>query len=117
MSDYIDAVCESCHNMLRYMNMLVADADSLKPRWKDATEAQRIGVRRQVMMIKSGAVKFPAELHELWMADKFTKGWTLGPHKSTLRMEHPDLMDWEYLKLSKKLKYMAFFSLASRVAE
>lgn len=82
----------------------------LKP-WSEASEGAKTGYRSAVkLVIEEGYTS--QQLHEKWMADKTEAGWEFGEEKDEELKTHPNLVEYENLPESERVKDTIFRAAA-----
>lgn len=92
--------------------------------WAEAPAIIRDGVIRGVQLRLANRELTPKDMHEAWMADKLAEGWVLGEKKDPEAKTHPNLVPYDELPVSQRVKDYLFsavidstLSLMSQVDE
>lgn len=100
-----DKIAKVCHQV----NKAACEAygDHSQVDWDDAPEWQREAALHGVNDCIMGVLSSES-LHNSWMHKKIEDGWKWGPIKNPAAKEHPDLVPYEQLPVSAKLKDYLF---------
>lgn len=83
--------------------------------WDECDEGIQASVLAGVEAVKQNPARTPRESHESWCQFKLAKGWKLGPEKSLLRKEHPNLVPYEKLPIAEQSKDAIFLAVVRAV--
>lgn len=97
----IERVSEAAHEVNRVWQRIAGDPQDAH--WDALSEQDKQAARTSVIGIV--VHDFNAEqTHAAWVADKKSKGWSVGPTKDAATKEHPCLVAWEQLPSEQRVK-------------
>ena len=97
----IATICHAANGALR-----VVLGESPSPNWIDLDSESKLSVIEGVQHALSG--KTSEELHESWCRYKEDHGWKYGPVQNAEAKTHPNLVAYDQLPESQKLKDALF---------
>lgn len=105
-------IAQTCHEANRVLQ--AAFGDPVSPPWEELDAETVASALDGVAFARGGAT--PRESHENWVRFKVRHGWAYGPEKNAEARVHPDLVPYELLPASQKLKDEVFTALVRTLA-
>lgn len=85
--------------------------------WDSAPEWQRSSAVTGVQFIRDNPCAHPGEVHESWLRQKFSDGWTYGPVKDPEKKEHPCCVEYAALPTEQIAKDHLFKAVAKSLLQ
>jgi hypothetical protein len=95
-------IAKVCHEANRGYCEAIGDM-SQKP-WADADPWQRESAIKGVEFAIANPDATPEDQHEAWSRVKIADGWTYGPVKDPLKLQHPCLVPYADLPVEQRAK-------------
>ena len=105
--DIIDLAARTAHTINNAYREALGELP--KPDWDRCDEALKDSARNGVEGIVKGHT--PAQSHENWMAFKASQGWRYGAEENAELKTHPNMVAYEQLPPSQRIKDTIFFSV------
>lgn len=99
----IEACAKTAHEMNRNFNSLMGD-NSYKA-WDASEEWVKTSARASVLALAEFDFT-PSQLHDMWVAEKRSQGWTYGVEKDFQKRTHPCLVVYSDLLEEHRIKDM-----------
>lgn len=107
---------EACARVAHEANRTycMALGDQSQKSWEESPLWQRESCRNGVEGALAG--KTPRAMHEMWVADKRTAGWTHGPVKDPEKKQHPCMVSYDELPAEQRVKDVLFLAVVRGTA-
>lgn len=104
-----DQIARLAHESFREQCILYIDAPPA--RWADARPAQRQSMLGLVARVAKDRSLTPQRLHEEWLAERLTAGWSVGPMHDTINLRSPMVVPWAELSPKYRSKQGLVFAI------
>ena len=112
-AQFIAFVARVCHEANRAICTAIGDV--VPPPWAEAGSEQHESMIKGVIYALRHPSVSPASQHAAWCADKIESGWTYGLVKDVDYKTHPNLVDYEDLPQTQKIKDHVFRAIVANV--
>lgn len=102
----VESIARICYETNRVFCQVTHDA--VPPEWSEAPQAVRDGYCTGVQFRLKNPMAPAAAQHDLWCETKLSEGWCRGPVKSEELREHPNLVPYQALPLTQRMKDTMF---------
>ncbi|MGI4945870.1 MAG: RyR domain-containing protein [Janthinobacterium lividum] len=102
----VKEIARVCHEA--YRGVCAAAGDTEQPAWLDAEQWQRDSMVRGVEAALARPLASARDLHNAWVLDQLSAGWTYGKTRSAEARTHPSLVPFEQLPLIERAKDYVF---------
>lgn len=85
--------------------------DPVSPPWDEAPAWMQHSARAGVRTALEGAT--PEELHDEWVAERGSEGWTWGPFKVDELKKHPSMVHFSELPAKEQAKDIMFHAIVN----
>ena len=101
--EHIHRIAEVCYNVNSAYSVAVGETETLKT-WINAEQWERDTILSGIDRVIEYPDKTPEEFHKDWVKEKESSGWKFGHEKSSERKLHPDMVPYQYLPLTARVK-------------
>lgn len=98
----VQLIAKIAHEVNRSVKMFYGEEET--PNWTDADKGMRNRAMIGVEKVIANRSITAAEIHAEWVKTMLQDGWTFGPVLDTISKRHPNLIRYEDLPDTQKLK-------------
>lgn len=103
----VQNIARICHEANRVFRISLGETPG--PNWDSAPEEMKDSTYIGVLECLDG--NSPEQLHESWLEERKSKGWTYGYPLDREKKIHPNLIPYEQLDIGQKLKDDLFMTI------
>lgn len=105
----VQNIARLCHEANRVLQISLSE--EVNPKWDELSDDLKDSTYIGVLNALDGST--PEKMHESWVIERRSQGWTYGHPLDRVKKIHPNLIPYDELSLDQKLKDTMFLAIVS----